>query len=278
MSLLREYLTVQFELGAEEIILPNPLAKKASGEMRAAPVGAQKRPPTGGGEVPPAAVESRSDAGGEASLAQLLRRHLKGAEPETAAPATALSMTKSPEISLPAFAGLNEYWEHVEKNLQSTHGVEAKALVRAAGPQFAPLALVAMEPGEGVVFSAASQDLLEKMMRAIRLDLAGLYVTSLMKAQIRKTWSRRELVRLLPWLHAELSLAKPPLSLLLGEACAQAILKTGKPLEDLRQTVHTVDGREFVATWHPEDLMRDEGLKRKAWADLQWLEKRLRQS
>jgi uracil-DNA glycosylase family 4 len=63
--------------------------------------------------------------------------------------------------------------------------------------------------------------------------------------------------------------------LLLGEACAQAVLKTGKPLEELRQEPFRLEGREFVATYHPADLLTQEVLKRKAWEDLQWLRKRM---
>jgi len=61
----------------------------------------------------------------------------------------------------------------------------------------------------------------------------------------------------------------------LGEACAQAVLKTGKPLEELRQEPFRMEGREFVATYHPADLLAREELKRKAWEDLQWLRKRM---
>ncbi len=143
------------------------------------------------------------------------------------------------------------------------------------------MALIGMEPSAadieaGMVFSGEVGELLDKMMRAIRLDPDQLYRTVLIKAHLPgKIWNRRELMRMLPVLHAELGFLKVPATLLLGEACAQAVLKTGRSVEELRQAPHRLDGREFVVTYHPADLIRQESLKRKAWEDLQWLQKRL---
>jgi uracil-DNA glycosylase family 4 len=113
------------------------------------------------------------------------------------------------------------------------------------------------------------------MLKAIRLDAAACYKTNVVKAARATKATRRDAARLLPWLHAELSLVRAPYVLLLGEACAQAVLKTGKPLEELRQEPFRIEGREFIATWHPSDLLAREELKRKAWEDLQWLQKRM---
>ena len=76
-------------------------------------------------------------------------------------------------------------------------------------------------------------------------------------------------------MHAELALVQAPMVLILGQECAQTVLKTGKTLEELRQETHFMEGRPFFVTYHPEDLLRNEALKRKAWEDLQWLQRRM---
>jgi DNA polymerase len=114
------------------------------------------------------------------------------------------------------------------------------------------------------------------MMRAIRLETRELYLTHLIKVPFPgKAWSRRELTRILPLLHAELALVQAPMVLILGQECAQTVLKTGKTLEELRQETHFMEGRPFFATYHPNELLKNEALKRKAWEDLQWLQRRM---
>ena len=143
------------------------------------------------------------------------------------------------------------------------------------------LALIGFEPSEadeaeGKAFRGETGALLEKMMKAIRLDLNALYLGNLIKVRAAgKVWSRRELARLVPLLHAELGLVRAPMVLLLGQECAQTVLKTGKTLEELRQETHRLEGREFFVTYHPQELLRREELKRKAWEDLQWLQRRM---
>lgn len=200
-------------------------------------------------------------------------------------------------LNLPAFADLEAYWVHMGKNPGLLRGevpspagggspvtggnVDSTSLVRGCGAARAPLALVGFEPSdadaaEGLAFRGEAGALLEKMMRAIRLETRDLYLTNLIKIPVSgKAWSRRELTRILPLLHAELALVQAPMVLLLGRECAQTVLKTGKTLEELRQETHFMEGRPFFVTYHPSELLRDETLKRKAWEDLQWLQRRM---
>lgn len=295
MDALRNYLAWQGDIGGDEVILSAALAQRGAS---AKPVGsgaprkeaaAQVSPPP-----PPEAVLQGSPAPG--GLFEMLAKSLHGSE--TAArekrsaslglPTADTAPRKGPEAGLPAFGSHAEYREHLEKHIRSLHtgaveGADWK-LIHGAGPDYAPLALVALEPcsadaAAGRPFQGDAGVLLEKMMRAIKLDLGRLYRTLVVKvAGTGRVWTRRDMVRLLPLLHTELALAKAPVVLLLGEACAQAVLKTGKSLEELRGAFHRVEGapgRDFAVTWHPDDLQGKEELKRKAWKDLQWLQPRL---
>lgn len=219
-------------------------------------------------------------------------RDVQSASP--AAAATLAAAADKPDILLPGEGGLAACREYLERNGRSlfTGDVQDAAwkYVHGTGPESAPLALVSLEASAadglaGIPFQGPSGLLLEKMMRAIRLDLSALYRTAVVKLPPpgagRRCYTRRDLVKLLPLLHAELEASKAPVVLLLGEACAQAVLKTGRGLEELRLAPHRVDvapGREFAVTYHPDELEGNEDLKRKAWKDLQWLQARLQGS
>jgi uracil-DNA glycosylase family 4 len=186
-------------------------------------------------------------------------------------------------VSLPVFPDLQAFWSHLEANPALAAGdsdATVTRVVRGHGPAGASLALAGLEPGDadaaaGLAFQGEPGELLAKMLKAIHLDATACYRTNLVKAARPTRATRRDLARLLPWLHAELALARAPFVLLMGEAIAQAVLKTGKPLDELRQEPFRLEGREFVATYHPADLLSREELKRKAWEDLQWLQKRM---
>ena len=63
-------------------------------------------------------------------------------------------------------------------------------------------------------------------MKAIHLDRAQLYLTSVMKtpAPEGRSWPRKDIARMLPAFFQELRLAACSTVLLMGEACAQAVL------------------------------------------------------
>jgi uracil-DNA glycosylase family 4 len=295
--LLGAYLEAQSELGCDEVILPYPWVRKSGS------AGSESMPPPSGFEsgsspatdpalAKAAPVKDRGtgsegfqDKGPMASSPEGLLASLERAlsEPHSSVTREASTHSRTESVALPAFPDLDAYWFHLEAHPGVAAGDPAAAgvrVVRGHGPAGAPLALAGLEPGEadaaaGLAFQGEAGDLLAKMLKAIHLDAAACYRTNLVKASRAGRATRRDLARLLPWLHAELGLVRAPFVLLLGEACAQAVLKTGKPLEELRQEPFRMEGREFVVTYHPSDLLAREELKRKAWEDLQWLRKRM---
>lgn len=312
-ELIRSYLDWQSEMGTDEVILPHPLVKKsaapppahgqaardpkgAMGQASAAPTAA-----TAQTSHPSASVIPGSTAPADLfqSLVQSLASAGDARRESMQLPGASKSVPLRPAeaLNLPAFPDMDAFWAHLEKNPGLVRGeappspagaglpgaggeVAPSRLIRGYGPANA-LALVGYEPSEadaaeGLPFRGEAGTLLEKMMRAIRLETRELYLTHLIKIPVPgKAWSRRELTRILPLLHAELALAQAPMVLILGQECAQTVLKTGKTLEELRQETHFMEGRPFFVTYHPEDLLRNEALKRKAWEDLQWLQRRM---
>lgn len=288
-ELLRSYLDWQAEMGTEEVILPTPLARRPAPALAPAPAAADmagqvrnRGPETYPAPREPAREEpTTAPAGLFETLSQALQHGPTGAVQASAATA---ARPRLPEANpLPGFADLAAFWAHLEANpgiAAGDPGGTVTKVIRGAGRAGAPLALVGLEPGEadaaaGLSFQGEPGALLAKMLKAIRLEAADCYLTHLVNAARAARTGRREIARLIPWLHHELSIVRAPFVVLLGEACAQAVLKTGKTLEELRQEPHRIEGREFIVTYHPSDLLKREELKRKAWEDLQWLQKRM---
>lgn len=306
-DLLRNYLAWQGEVGTDEVILPHPMLRrqavafpnplpdtigvgtKSLPDRTTMPVRLEEesgRP----SEVSPAVPFQHAPAFQSNSPSNLfgdLSRALEAASKLDKDDGLTVAKTSrlSEAVNFPVFQGLPGYWTYLAENAQTLYGIDGDAkMIRGQGPVEAPLALVSLVPGEadvaeGKLYSGEAGTLLEKMMRAIKLDCDTLYRTAVVKHhQAGKSWSRRELIRILPLLHIELDLAKVPVILLMGEACAQAVLKTGKTLDELRQIPHREGGREFVVTYHPDDLLRREEWKKKAWEDLQWLQRRMNEA
>ncbi len=258
---LKNYLLFQSEIGTDEVILPKPLLVRTV--FQHAP-GLQPTSPS--------------------NIFGNLARDFKSTPAKVKIEkAVEVQVARVPDaVQLPAFGNLDEYWTYLEKNSRTVYSSPTDLpILKSSGPTMARLALIAFSPNPadmelGKLFSGEAGVLLEKMMRAIHLNVTELYCTSLIKhAAQNRNWSRRELTRILPLLNAELGLCKVPVALILGEANAQAILRTTKSMEELRQIPHREGSMEIVVTYHPEDLMRQEELKRKTWQDLQWLERRM---
>ncbi len=301
-SALRAYLEVQADLGTDDVILPYPLERRQSpsaathpSSHRSAPIPPRTENQAESFAEYPAGSRSAAAASPTAldsgltgspatdSLFATLSQAMSASAGQASAPHEAITRSRPASVSLPVFADLGAYWDHLAAQPGLAAGdpdAGAIRLVRGQGQAGAPLAIVGLEPGEadaaaGLAFQGEPGILLAKMLKAIRLDAEACYRTNLVKASRATRATRRDIGRLLPWLHSDLALVKAPIALLLGEACAQAVLKTGKPIEELRQEPFRIEGREFIVTYHPAELLAREELKKKAWEDLQWLQKRM---
>lgn len=69
---------------------------------------------------------------------------------------------------------------------------------------------------------------------------------------------------------APVSAAPMPVVIVMGEALAQYVLRSKKTLDELREAnLHQLDaGKQLLVTYHPVQLLRQPGDKRKAWTDL----------
>ncbi|MBJ6723220.1 uracil-DNA glycosylase [Geomesophilobacter sediminis] len=69
-------------------------------------------------------------------------------------------------------------------------------------------------------------------------------------------------------LHA-ITASRPEIVVTLGTPATRLLLQDDAPIQDLRGRIFEVEGIKFLPTLHPEALLRDPGLKRPVWDDMQ---------
>jgi DNA polymerase len=258
MQLRNAYLAYQAEIGTDEVVLPKPWHPKPKAPVRNSP--------------PPSSQPRRSDT----------------PPPMRKAPATQSHAAMPPETKpalepVPEFTGFEEYWKY----LQDQHArwfPGSAGFARAEGDAHPDLAVVELAPAPSPaprVFSGEAGALFDRMMKAIQLDRGRLYLTCLMKSPPPgRYWPRKDMARMLPLLIRELRLVRAPMILLLGESCAQAVLRAGSALGAMRKRPFEAEGLMFTASHHPADLEnpdpeKTKALKHEAWEDLKWVRDRL---
>ncbi len=133
---------------------------------------------------------------------------------------------------------------------------------------------------KGRPFVGRSGELLTKMLRAVSLDRDEVFITSVIKCRPpgNRTPNRDEIRACMPYLKRQIALLSPRLIMCLGGVAAQSLLKNNKPLSGLRGRFYDCHGIRVTVTYHPAYLLRFGGmkqkdLKRKAWHDLQMLQR-----
>ncbi len=275
------WLAWQAEIGTEEVVLAKPWKRPAKApadpslDANVADAMDSRTPthalPTG---ISPERATRATGGDFFRSIAEQLAAPGAPA-PRKAAPSKASPHPPSPP-EIPDFKNLDGYRAWLDGTWPQWFPGTKEPPVHSVGHLSPALALVELHPVDGVLFGGDSGVLLDRMIKAIGLDRDSLYLTALMKtAPAGSSWARRDTARMLPALLRELRLAGCEFVLLLGEACAQAVLRTGRGIPALAEQAAVQDGVTFAATWHPADLLRDESLKRQTWAQLQWIRARL---
>lgn len=148
--------------------------------------------------------------------------------------------------------------------------------VFGVGNKQAEWMLVGEEPGEsedlgGEPFLGQAGELLNDMLRSIGLERESAYLTSVIKCKTPENRAPKveELNLCYSYLQRQIQLLKPKIILAVGRVAAQSLLKTNKPLAELRGIVHQVEGVPLVVVYHPAYLLRALHEKKKAWQDLQ---------
>lgn len=134
---------------------------------------------------------------------------------------------------------------------------------------------VTLAPVSDQFLSQAASELFTKMLGAIGLQRSQIYLTSLLKCPPEKNRAPRttELICCEGFLHQQIEKVKPELVIALGETVAQHLLVSKKPLDELRQAAYQYQNIPVMAMHHPDSLLTNPEDKRKAWHDLQKIQR-----
>jgi uracil-DNA glycosylase len=129
------------------------------------------------------------------------------------------------------------------------------------------------EDKQGEPLVGAAGQLLNAMLKAMGLQREQVFIANAIKCRPPgdRDPTPAEVACCKPFLQRQIELVNPTLILCLGRIAAQSVLNTDAPLATLRGQVHRLreSQRPVVVTYHPEQLLRNPGEKRRAWEDLQ---------
>ncbi len=156
--------------------------------------------------------------------------------------------------------------------------------VFADGSSTARLLFVGEAPGrdedaQGVPFVGRAGQLLNKMIAAIDLKREEVYICNVLKCRPpdNRVPAPDEVERCRPYLEQQIALVKPSVVCALGLSAAQALLQTKASMASMRGKTFAYRGVPLIPTYHPAALLRNPGLKREAWIDLQRVRDLLRE-
>jgi uracil-DNA glycosylase family 4 len=153
-----------------------------------------------------------------------------------------------------------------------------RSIVFGEGNPRARLMFVGEGPGadedkEGRPFVGRAGRLLNKMIQAMGLDRADVYIANVVKCRPpgNRDPEALEIETCLSFLEAQISAIKPEVIVTLGRIAAHTLLGSKESLTKLRGRFHQRNGIPIMPTYHPSFLLRQEKERRykaEAWADL----------
>ena len=159
--------------------------------------------------------------------------------------------------------------------------------VPGKGAQQAGLMIIGEAPGheedrQGKPFVGRAGQLLDRMLEAIEIDPASVYITNILKCRPPNNRDPKpdEVVACSQFLQAQIRLVKPRVIFSVGRISAQNLLHNQTPVGRLRGQSMTLPGTDIPlrVTYHPAYLLRNPGEKAKAWEDLKALRRLLNDS
>ena len=136
---------------------------------------------------------------------------------------------------------------------------------------------------QGRPFVGKAGELLDKMLAAVELDRANVYIANIVKCRPpdNRTPSGEEAQRCLPYLRRQIELLKPAVIVTLGATPLRELLGLTQGITQIRgqwQTLDLLGGIPVLPTFHPAYVLRQytQEVRRAVWSDLlsakKWLE------
>ena len=142
------------------------------------------------------------------------------------------------------------------------------------GERGARVAVVGESPGapdieSGRPFMGPAGQMLERILAAIGLKRADCYLTNTVKMISTGDELTPEVLSFFtPYLHRELAAVRPRVVVAFGNTPTRALLRTKKPISQMRGEFHAYQGAQLMPTFNPAYLLRDPTKKREVWEDM----------
>jgi DNA polymerase len=149
-------------------------------------------------------------------------------------------------------------------------------VVFGSGNPDADLMFVGEAPGfhedqQGIPFVGQAGKLLDNMLAAIGLKRgANVYIANILKCRPpgNRNPEPHEALQCEPYLHRQIALVRPKLIIALGKVAAANLLASDASVASMRSRIHRYRGIPLIVTYHPAYLLRNLTDKAKAWEDL----------
>jgi uracil-DNA glycosylase len=129
----------------------------------------------------------------------------------------------------------------------------------------------AEEDAQGEPFVGQAGKLLDSMLAAIQLRRGdNVYIANIVKCRPpgNRNPEPQEALQCEPYLHRQIDLIRPKLIVALGKVAAANLLASDASVASMRGKVHRYRGTPLIVTYHPAYLLRTLPDKAKAWVDL----------
>lgn len=142
------------------------------------------------------------------------------------------------------------------------------------GQTGARVAVVGESPGapdiaSGKPFMGPAGDMLGRILAAIGLKRVDCYLTNTVKMISNGDELTPDVLNFFtPYLHRELAVVRPAVVIAFGNTPTRALLRTKKPISQMRGEFHEYQGSQLMPTFNPAYLLRDPTKKREVWEDM----------
>ena len=156
------------------------------------------------------------------------------------------------------------------------HKQGRKQIVFGVGNPRAELMFIGEGPGadedaQGEPFVGRAGQLLNKMIEAMGLKRAEVYIANVVKCRPpgNRTPERDECDTCSPFLMRQIAVVQPKVIVALGAVAAKNLLQLNATMAEMRARSYEFQGTKLFVTYHPAFLLRDPRQKSEAWKDLQ---------
>ena len=137
----------------------------------------------------------------------------------------------------------------------------------------------AEEDERGEPFVGQAGKLLDNMLASIALKRGeNVYIANAVKCRppVNRTPEADEIAACRPYLQRQIALIQPKLIVALGRPAAQTLLQGEVKISAVRGRLHDYQGIPVIVTYHPAYLLRNLPDKAKAWEDLCFMRRTMR--